>query len=413
MAAARTSISHPLQIAEVRPAPGMGRIGITFCPGKHDRAAASGAWARDLETDLDAITAWGARAVLTLVEPAELDLLRVPDLGPGVLARGMDWRHLPIADFSVPDEAFETRWLAEGPTLRALLRDGQDIVVHCRGGLGRAGMIAARLMAELGLPPDEAIRAVRKARPGAIETPSQLALVRRTEPVAEAAPLDTAALQRVSGRLGSTPGGVWQDAQGRRYYIKDLDSPALARNERLAAALYRLAGAPTLTDLPTRDPCQFATVLVTLDKTRLAQFTAAERAEARLWLGLHAWTANWDAVGDQGGNQGVLAGRVVTLDLGGALEFRAMGDPKGAAFGPVVTEVDRLRQDPANPHARDLFGDMTPAELAAALRRVTRLPEPAIRRTVLRSGGSPALADTLAARQADLARRLAALDDPA
>lgn len=54
------------------------------------------------------------------------------------------------------------------------------MLVHCKGGLGRAGMIAARLLVELGMPPDTAIRQVRLARRGAIETPAQLAVVRRT-----------------------------------------------------------------------------------------------------------------------------------------------------------------------------------------------------------------------------------------
>jgi hypothetical protein len=61
MAGARTSQTHPLQIADVRASPSHGRIGITFCPGKHDNAAATGAWARDLAADLGVITAW-ARA---------------------------------------------------------------------------------------------------------------------------------------------------------------------------------------------------------------------------------------------------------------------------------------------------------------------------------------------------------------
>ena len=52
----RTSLSHPLQIAEVS-APGGGMVGITFCPGKHQRLAATGAWARDLQLDLEAIKA--------------------------------------------------------------------------------------------------------------------------------------------------------------------------------------------------------------------------------------------------------------------------------------------------------------------------------------------------------------------
>ena len=180
MSAARTSHTHPLQIAEVRAAPAQGRIGITFCPGKHDRSAHTGAWARDLAVDLDAIAAWGARLVLTLVEPHELAALQVPQLGAEVQRRGMAWRHLPIADYSVPTPDFEAQWSVHGPEIRALLRGGGDVLVHCKGGLGRAGMIAARLLAELGMPPDEAIRTVRRARKGAIETPSQLAVVRRT-----------------------------------------------------------------------------------------------------------------------------------------------------------------------------------------------------------------------------------------
>ena len=183
MTTPRTSMTHPLQIAEVRASATHGRIGITFCPGKHDRAAATGAWARDLAIDLDAIAAWGARLVLTLVEPAELVALKVPNLGQEVERRGMSWRHLPIVDYSVPDAAFEDAWLVEGAEMRALLRNGRDMVVHCKGGLGRAGMIAGRLLVELGMPPDDAIRMVRRARQGAIETPSQLEVIRRALPI--------------------------------------------------------------------------------------------------------------------------------------------------------------------------------------------------------------------------------------
>ncbi len=183
MSAVRTSQTHPLQIAEVRASPSHGRIGVTFCPGKHDRFAHTGAWERDLGIDLDAVTAWGARLVLTLVEPAELEALKVPHLGREIQNLGMQWRHLPIADFSVPSEAFEQQWLKHGHEIRELLRGGDDVLVHCKGGLGRAGMIAARLLVELGVDPEEAIRSVRRVRKGAIETPSQLALVRRTLPI--------------------------------------------------------------------------------------------------------------------------------------------------------------------------------------------------------------------------------------
>jgi ADP-ribosyl-[dinitrogen reductase] hydrolase len=53
------------------------------------------------------------------------------------------------------------------------LRRKLNVLVHCRGGLGRAGTIAARLLVELGMEPTKAIASVRGVRPGAIETSEQ------------------------------------------------------------------------------------------------------------------------------------------------------------------------------------------------------------------------------------------------
>jgi len=51
--------------------------------------------------------------------------------------------------------------------------------LHCGGGRGRAGTIVARLLVELGMGPEVAIKAVRDARsPFAIETAEQEAHVR-------------------------------------------------------------------------------------------------------------------------------------------------------------------------------------------------------------------------------------------
>jgi protein-tyrosine phosphatase len=183
MAVVRTSETHPLQIAEVRASPSHGRIGITFCPGKHDRFASTGVWERNLDLDVSTIVAWKAKLVLTLVEAEELSVLKVPHLGQEIESRGIEWRHMPIADFSVPNEAFEKLWLTQGNEIRQMLRNGNNVIVHCKGGLGRAGMIAARLLVELGMDPDEAIGYVRRVRKGAIETPSQLAIVRQTVPI--------------------------------------------------------------------------------------------------------------------------------------------------------------------------------------------------------------------------------------
>ena len=169
----RTSRSHPLRIDEVIAGECGGLIGITFCPGKCGPSLYDFRWERDLAADLDVIVAWGARAVVTLIEAHEFALLGVPDLGARVRARGLDWHPLPIPDVQPPGARFEAGWQRSGPVLRNALLAGQRVLVHCRGGLGRAGTVAARLLVELGVPAAEAIRRVRAARPGSIETIQQ------------------------------------------------------------------------------------------------------------------------------------------------------------------------------------------------------------------------------------------------
>lgn len=174
----RTSTSHPLQIAALEVGDGRGRIGVTFCPGKKDGNALTGAWDRDLGLDLDAVKAWGAAALVTLIEAHEFRLLGVEALGEETTRRGLLWLHLPIKDVSTPGPGFERQWSTEGPRLHGLLQAGRSVVVHCRGGLGRAGTIAARLLVESGWTPAKAIQTVRKVRPGAIETREQEDYVR-------------------------------------------------------------------------------------------------------------------------------------------------------------------------------------------------------------------------------------------
>jgi protein tyrosine/serine phosphatase len=62
------------------------------------------------------------------------------------------------------------RAFASQPTnshrLREMLDKGQSILIHCRSGLGRAGMISARLLVESGVEPETAIERVRTGAAG-------------------------------------------------------------------------------------------------------------------------------------------------------------------------------------------------------------------------------------------------------
>lgn len=173
----RTSLTHPLQIATIPVGENGGRIGVTLCPGKVDSTSAGGRWERDLQADVASIRDWGASSVLTLLELPEFDLLKVRGLPAAVRAEGMAWHHASIPDVSVPGRAFDAAWRTIGPRIVEQLRHGQSVVVHCRGGLGRAGLIAARLVTIMGEEPSRAVERVRAVRPGAIETPAQEAYV--------------------------------------------------------------------------------------------------------------------------------------------------------------------------------------------------------------------------------------------
>ncbi len=168
----RTSATHPLQVATLSITAG-GRIGMTFCPGKRDLAAMTGPWDRDLHADLKVLKDWGATALVTLMEAHELEQLGVSELGQATMLIGMEWFHLPIRDVSIPDATFETAWARLGQALRERISNGQGVIVHCRGGLGRTGVIAARLLIELGEQPSNALAMVRAVRPGAVETRQQ------------------------------------------------------------------------------------------------------------------------------------------------------------------------------------------------------------------------------------------------
>lgn len=162
---------------------GHGRIGMCACPGGR-RAYAAGRDANaDLDADLVVLVAWGATTLVSLMEEHEFHQLGVPRLPHRARNLGLRWRHLPIRDMCAPDEEFELVWEDVGEELRRSIRSGDRIVLHCWAGLGRTGTIAARLLVELGTDPARAIREVREARPGAIQSYAQEIYVKRLRPM--------------------------------------------------------------------------------------------------------------------------------------------------------------------------------------------------------------------------------------
>lgn len=176
----RTSVTHPLRIAEILVGQRGGAIGVTFAPGKYQPVAMTGAWERDLALDLEAIRSWGASYLLTLLEPQEFEELRIRELPLRAVDHGLIWHGLPITDGAAPDDRLLVPWKELGPRLVADIQGGVRLVVHCKGGLGRAGTVASMLLLDAGVAAtaDDAMAIVRTARRGAIETAEQEAFLR-------------------------------------------------------------------------------------------------------------------------------------------------------------------------------------------------------------------------------------------
>ena len=171
----RVPVANPIDTVNV---PGyVGCMGLVACPGvRIDQPLANNR--RFLQADLKELQDWGANGVVCLVEPHELKMNRVEDLPALVRSAGMWWKHLPIVDMDIPDQSFEDVWAADGERIRHALRIGERVAFHCYAGLGRTGMIAARILVEMGMDPEEAIRTVRRDNRRRIQTRGQANFVR-------------------------------------------------------------------------------------------------------------------------------------------------------------------------------------------------------------------------------------------
>lgn len=90
-------------------------------------------------------------------------------------AAGLMLYHVPIEDMTAPTQEELDRSVSAIAKARAR---NMGVAVHCAAGIGRTGCILAAYLIHQGASAREAIRQVRKLRPGSIETSEQLQAVR-------------------------------------------------------------------------------------------------------------------------------------------------------------------------------------------------------------------------------------------
>ncbi|MCY1552159.1 hypothetical protein D9M68_885380 [compost metagenome] len=156
-------MTHPFDVLSV---PGLhGTLLFTPCPGTK---------ATSLDEALETLKQSGAAAVLTLMPLSELAANGVEQMAQRCEQLGLGWFHLPVADEQVPLDDFTLAWNRSKQQILDLLARGQGLAIHCKGGSGRTGLIAARILIEAGVPRTEAISLVQALRPKAIQHPAHV-----------------------------------------------------------------------------------------------------------------------------------------------------------------------------------------------------------------------------------------------
>jgi protein-tyrosine phosphatase len=111
--------------------------------------------------------------VVSLLESDEEDQLDLLDEPKAARANGIHFVSFPIPDRAVP--ASLAAAISLMARIAAMLEEGKNVLLHCRQGIGRSGLMAAGILATSGISPGDAIQAVSAARGVAVpETQDQL-----------------------------------------------------------------------------------------------------------------------------------------------------------------------------------------------------------------------------------------------
>lgn len=156
-------MTHPLW--ELPILAGRSALVLTPCPGTKEA---------DLPASLKQLKALGVQAVVTALEFDEMGKAGVSELPKQTKELGMAWFHLPIEDDCAPGEEFASQWKRVSPELHKIINQGGKVVLHCMGGSGRTGMLAAHLLLELGWDLETIKSEVKALRPGAFSKLPQI-----------------------------------------------------------------------------------------------------------------------------------------------------------------------------------------------------------------------------------------------
>lgn len=143
---------------------------LTPCPGTKGV---------ELESSLEQLKAQGVTVVVTALSDEELTEKSVEQLGEQVQALGMKWFQLVIEDDCAPGASFQLKWDAVSSDIQTALDNNQKVAMHCMGGSGRTGLLAAHALLERDWALDDIVGEVQALRPGAFTKPVQVEYIQQ------------------------------------------------------------------------------------------------------------------------------------------------------------------------------------------------------------------------------------------
>ena len=133
---------------------------FTPCPGTKGAS---------LSDSLTQLKAAGAEAVITLMPNDEMVRNKVAALPDACRSTQLQWFHFPIEDDASPGEAFRQAWEAGKGRVFEILDQSGTVAIHCKGGSGRTGLMAAITLCERGMQHDQILDQVTSLRPNALK----------------------------------------------------------------------------------------------------------------------------------------------------------------------------------------------------------------------------------------------------
>jgi len=119
--------------------------------------------------DMAFLASRGVRWIITLTEQP---------LSPSATEFGFHEQHFPISDMGFPTPRSANELCSQ---IIERMERSEPVLLHCKAGLGRTGLMLACCLVALGKGAEEALNEVRKINPNYVQTASQESFIKHFE----------------------------------------------------------------------------------------------------------------------------------------------------------------------------------------------------------------------------------------